>query len=97
MHRVNVGNTNAIGNDRARHRAPAWPHDHVQLSSRVDKVLYNQKIAWETHFLDDTQLIVDAFFEYCRKSTIPLLSTCQGQVFEVGTLGSKALGHMKKR
>ncbi|MNT27983.1 hypothetical protein D3C72_1636380 [compost metagenome] len=54
--RVQVGDLEHVGNERARARAPARPHRAAILLGPVDEVRHDQEVAGKPHLQDDAQL-----------------------------------------
>ena len=60
LHRVDVGDVDAVGDDRAGARAASRPHRDAVGLGPVDVVAHDQEIALEVHLDDDAQLVVHA-------------------------------------
>ena len=45
MERINIGDTNAIGNGRACCRTPAGSNPYAQFLGFIDEILNNKKVA----------------------------------------------------
>ena len=61
--RVYLSDAQAVGYHRTGCGATTGSHQHVQLiARRIDKVLNDEEVAWESHGLHHVQLKVDALF-----------------------------------
>ena len=61
FHRVDLRDAQTVGHHRAGGRATSRAYHHAQLvPCRVDKVLHDKEVAWETHGLHDVQLKLNA-------------------------------------
>ena len=57
LDRVDLGDAQAVGDNRSGCRSTAWTYHDAQLVlSRVDEVLHDEEVARETHRLHDVQL-----------------------------------------
>ena len=88
LDRVNLGNTQAVGNGTTRSRTTAGPYADIQLlACGTDVVLHNQEVARETHCLHDVQFELDAFVGFVvQRVSIPLSGPFVGQFGQVVSL-----------
>ena len=85
---VNLGDSQTVGHHRAGCRATTWTDHHTQfVASGIDKVLYYQEVARETHRLHDVQLEAHAVINLRRNGlTIALLGASIGEFSQIVSL-----------
>ena len=77
LDRVDFRNSQTIGHRRTGSRTTSRTDRHTQfLTCRINKVLYNQEVSWETHRFHDIQFEVHSLFDFFRQRfTINSLSS----------------------
>src|SRR5256886_15748136 len=60
LERIEVGDRQTVGHQRARPRAAARTHRHAVLARPADEIRDDEKIAREAHLADDLQLALQA-------------------------------------
>ena len=85
MDGVNLGNTETVCHCRAGSRATARTYRDTQLGAGcVDKVLYNEEVAWETHGLHDVEFKFEPLLHLLAQGVaITLLGPIKGQFSQV--------------
>src|SRR5690606_758180 len=80
---VDIGDSDTVGNHRAGGRTTSGPDKDTEVSSGLDKVGRNQKVAGKTHGLDRKQFEIDPFLHFRENVGIAPLGTQIGQVLQV--------------
>jgi hypothetical protein len=80
---VDVGDPQAVGDDRPRCGPPARPDPDPVLAGEPDQVPHDQEVAREPHRPDHTQLAVDPLPDLGRDRAVPLLGPLEREVVEV--------------
>ena len=93
-HRVEVGDAQAVGDQRARRRAAAGANADAVLAGEPDEVPDDQEVVREAHLLDRLQLELEAVPQLWRLRSVALAQPLLGQVAQVRH-GVRALGHLE--
>ena len=94
FHRVDIRDSQAIGNHAAGCAAPARPHRNIPGAGEADKIRHNEKIIGKPHLINHIQLILKPLPIFCRplgvKPSEPLIRQTL-QIF----LGVLSVGRIK--
>src|SRR5213079_1631546 len=83
LDRVDVGDLEAIGDERAGRRAPSWADRDAVPLREGDEVPDDQEVVGEAHLLDRLELEAQPLLELRRRDAVPLLQAFFGQLDEV--------------
>ena len=92
LHRVNLGDAQAVGHCRSSGRSTAGTNGAAQFGGHANVVLHNQEVTRETHVLDGFQLKVDSFAVLLIEFGPSFLSALINQITQVIVLIVKAVG-----
>ena len=92
LHRVNLGDAQAIGHSRSGSRSTARSHRAAQFGCHADVVLHNEEVSRETHVLDGLELKVESFALFLGEIGPAFLGSLIDQIAQVVILIVKAVG-----
>ena len=76
--RVDVGDVQRVGDQRARHRAAPGPHADAVAAREGDEVAHDQEVGGEAHPADDVELVFEALAHLLRDLAHPRLELGPG-------------------
>ena len=85
--RVNLRYSETIGNNTTSRRTSTRSHHHTQfVAGRVDEVLHNEEVTWESHSLHDVQLELYAVKNLVGKFRVTFLCALVSEFCQIVSL-----------